>query len=679
MVLNDPTGAPLAPGALDSLILVVEDDPHFAELIKRILSPRFGFNHVSIAKCLAEARALMEDRAFHLIFLDLNLPDSHGLATLESIRARAEDAQILVMTGEADEELALHAMRRGAHDYLVKGHLSPDALRRVARYGVERYAATMALARSRLLLQSGLDALANALAVLDETGRILLVNTIWEKQGEGNPLLACAGAGETYAEGLSRITGACSASARLLAEALERVLSGGRGDFRVDYRLDHPAGESYFEASLIRFVSEGRVHLVVSHVDITERKRLEMQLRSTEELFCLISENVLDLMAIIDDSGRRLYSSPSYFTQLGYGMAEMQEMGSEDLLHPEDRPEVAQALHLLFRDGRSMGLSYRLRRSDGVYRVFESNGVVIPGLPDGRKRALVVARDVTERRDAERERAMIEVQLRQSQKLEAIGQLAAGIAHEINTPTQYIGDNIAFLREGLGTLFQLLGELQTDPEFGRLDAGWRERWAALDIPYLMDEFPQALRQSQEGVQRVTKIVSAMKDFSHPGGVAKEAVDLNRAIESTLTVSRNAWKYVAELQTDLDPGLPLVACFPGEFNQVILNLVVNAAHAIEEARAARSEPGLGRISVRTRKDGNWVEVRIEDSGTGIPEAIQSRVFDPFFTTKPVGRGTGQGLSIARSVIVEKHGGALTFETRPGQGTTFVLRMPIGAEP
>lgn len=679
MVLDDPSGAPLAPVALDSLILVVEDDPHFAELLKRILSPRFGFNHVAIAKSLAEARALIESHVFHLVFLDLNLPDSHGLATLELVRAMVEDAQILVMTGEADEEVALQAMRRGAHDYLVKGHLSPDGLRRVARYGVERYAATMALTRSRLLLQSGLDVLANALAVLDEGGRILLVNTTWEKQGEGNPLLACATTGQAYAEGLSKVTGACSASARLLGSVLEKVLSGERTEFRLDYRLDENIEEAYLEASVIRFVSEGRVHLVVSHVDITERKRLEMRLRSTEELFKLISENVIDLMAIIDDSGKRIYSSPSYFTQLGYGMAEIQGIGSRDLLHPEDKPRVEQALDQLFRDGRSMGLSYRLRRSDGVYREFESNGVVIPGLPDGRRRALVVARDVTERRDAERERAMMEVQLRQSQKLEAIGQLAAGIAHEINTPTQYIGDNIAFLRDGLEGLLQLLGELQADPAFGRLDAGWRERWASLDFPYLMEEFPQALRQSQEGVQRVAKIVSAMKDFSHPGGAAKEAVDLNRAIESTLTVSRNAWKYVAELQTDLDPDLPLVACFPGEFNQVILNLVVNAAYAIEEARASRGETGLGRITVRTRKDGTWVEVRIEDSGNGIPEAIQTRIFDPFFTTKPVGRGTGQGLSIARAVIVEKHGGMLTFETRPGEGTAFVLRMPIGAEP
>jgi signal transduction histidine kinase len=176
------------------------------------------------------------------------------------------------------------------------------------------------------------------------------------------------------------------------------------------------------------------------------------------------------------------------------------------------------------------------------------------------------------------------------------------------------------------------------------------------------------------VQRVSKIVGAMKEFSHPGTGEKTAVDLNRAIESTLTVATNEWKYVAEVATDLDAALPPVVCLPGEFNQVILNMVVNASHAIGDV-VGDGGKGKGTITVSTRHDGDDVEIRIRDSGTGMPEHIRARIFDPFFTTKGVGRGTGQGLAIAHSVIVDKHGGTIQVESEVGKGTTFILRLPI----
>lgn len=174
------------------------------------------------------------------------------------------------------------------------------------------------------------------------------------------------------------------------------------------------------------------------------------------------------------------------------------------------------------------------------------------------------------------------------------------------------------------------------------------------------------------------IVRAMKDFSHPGGQQKQAVDLNRAIENTLTVSRNEWKYVADLVTDLDPSLPPVACLPSDFNQVVLNLVVNAAQAVANVVRDGSN-GKGTITVRTRREGDWAAVHIEDTGTGIPEEIHTKVFDPFFTTKEVGQGTGQGLAIAHAIVVERHGGSISFETQVGRGTAFVIRLPITGEP
>jgi signal transduction histidine kinase len=168
----------------------------------------------------------------------------------------------------------------------------------------------------------------------------------------------------------------------------------------------------------------------------------------------------------------------------------------------------------------------------------------------------------------------------------------------------------------------------------------------------------------------------MKEFSHPGNDEMQSIDLNRAIESTLTVCRNEWKYVAELVTDFDPDLPPVTCLPGECNQVFLNLIINACHAIAEAQTDGTQE-KGTITVSTRNLGDAVEVRIADTGTGIPEEARRKVFDPFFTTKQVGRGTGQGLAIARSVIVDKHNGSLSFETEVGRGTTFIVQLPLSS--
>ena len=286
-------------------------------------------------------------------------------------------------------------------------------------------------------------------------------------------------------------------------------------------------------------------------------------------------------------------------------------------------------------------------------------------------------------RDAS-ERHVLEAQLAQAQKLESIGQLAAGVAHEINTPIQYVGDNTRFLEESFQNLDRVLtsydrltraaegaGVLENEVQQVRTAA------EEADLEYLHDEIPRAIRQSEEGVERVATIVKAMKEFSHPGSGEMKAIDLNHAIESTLTVSRNEWKYVADAVTEFDPQLPVVRCLPGEFNQVILNLVVNAAHAIADVKMRGTTKG--RITVSTHRDGDWAEIRIRDTGTGIPEAVRSRIFTPFFTTKEVGRGTGQGLAIAHTVIVKKHGGTLEFETEEGKGTAFIIRMPIAGVP
>ncbi len=287
---------------------------------------------------------------------------------------------------------------------------------------------------------------------------------------------------------------------------------------------------------------------------------------------------------------------------------------------------------------------------------------------------------VFENKWAEERRLGLELQLNQAQKLESVGQLAAGIAHEINTPTQFVGDNTRFLRDSfsdLNTLIEGLERVATHARAGHVDRDLldevEQMQATADVDYLREEIPKAIDQSLDGIQRISMIVSAMKEFSHPDLGNKVAADLNKAIETTVTVARNEWKYVAEMQLELDTNLPRVECVLGEINQVILNLIVNSAHAIAD-KYGDGATGKGTITVSTRSDGDGVEVRVSDTGTGIPEKHRARMFTPFFTTKGVGKGTGQGLAIAYNVITKKHGGTIRFETETGQGTTFIIRLP-----
>lgn len=295
----------------------------------------------------------------------------------------------------------------------------------------------------------------------------------------------------------------------------------------------------------------------------------------------------------------------------------------------------------------------------------------------------LIAHNLSESKRLETERKMMEIQLQHAHKLECIGQLAAGIAHEINTPTQYIGDNARFLEDAFASLLKLLPRYEELCQAARKNSVTPEllsriesATAEADLAYLLAEIPQAIQQSIEGLERVTKIVHAMKDFSHPGVTEKTMIDINHAIASTITVARNEWKYVASVDTILDRTLPLVPCLPGEFNQVILNLVVNAAHAIADLVAKTGDKGT--ITVSTQLVSGAVEIRVNDTGGGIPEPIREKIFEPFFTTKEVGKGTGQGLAIARSVVA-KHGGTIHFESVMGQGTTFFVRLPLGKNP
>ncbi len=268
----------------------------------------------------------------------------------------------------------------------------------------------------------------------------------------------------------------------------------------------------------------------------------------------------------------------------------------------------------------------------------------------------------------------MEMELRQAQKLEAVGRLAAGIGHEINTPIQFIGDNTHFMKESfqaclttLAAQREALERLAPPALLAELD----QAAEALDLAYIREQAPRAIDRTLAGTRRVATIVRALKEFAHPDQKEMLATDLNKALQATIEISRNEYRYVADLETALG-DLPLVTCHAGDVNQVFLNLIVNAAHAIADAVKGTSRRGL--IRATTRREGGSVVISISDTGTGIPPEVADKIFEPFFTTKEVGRGTGQGLAVARSVL-DQHQGAIWFETTPGQGTTFHVRLPV----
>ncbi len=398
------------------------------------------------------------------------------------------------------------------------------------------------------------------------------------------------------------------------------------------------------------------------------------QLRKNEDRYRLIAENAGDLIGLVDAAGRWLYRSPSFHRLLGHSPDALDALGLVDLIHLDDQITATAALRDCQQRGTTLTCEFRIRHQDGGWLTMEAHTSPFrndTGIVEG---TLFVTRDITERRK-------LEIQLRQSQKLESIGQLAAGIAHEINTPMQFIGDNMRFLNESfadLDPLLKIYGELLAAAEAGpvppALLAAARAAHTTVSPDYLRDDIPKAIRDTLDGVKRTTKIVQAMKTFSHPGSSEKTPVNLRDAIESTLTISHGEWRHVAEVVTGFDPTMPAIPLLAGEFNQVLLNLIINAAHAIADV-VNPADGKLGVITVTTRRDKDWAEVRVRDTGTGIPEKVQGRIFDPFFTTKPIGKGTGQGLPIARSVIVDQHRGTLAFETVPGQGTVFIIRVPI----
>jgi signal transduction histidine kinase len=487
--------------------------------------------------------------------------------------------------------------------------------------------------------------------------------------------VVCAGAALVLAALIALALGR-SVSARLkrIASAASRVADGDLEQPDIQAGSDDEIGNlvgafNVMVEKLRRQFAERR------QLAETEQARLEAivttrtsQLEESREQYRLIAEST-NAIPFTYLPGRRefAYVGPQVATNLGHPPEKWVGSGFLDSLL---LPEEAAAVHAhLDAKGTETEFECSLLALSGVAQ--RMRWVATRGTWRGEPCLRGLMLDITRQRK-------LESDLAQAQKLESVGRLASGVAHEINTPVQFVTDNVHFLRDSTTILFEFISVLRESNRAvlegaPSLEAAERAKAAEAkaDLDYLADDMPKAFAGCVEGMKRVATIVRSMKEFAHPDSIEMSSVDLNRAIQSTIVIASNEYKYVADLETNLG-AIPNVECYAGDVNQAVLNIIVNASHAI--ADVVDKNGGRGKITVATREEGDDVVISIADTGGGIPEHIRARIFDPFFTTKSVGKGTGQGLAIARSVIVDKHGGALTVETEVGNGTTFHLRLP-----
>lgn len=403
-------------------------------------------------------------------------------------------------------------------------------------------------------------------------------------------------------------------------------------------------------------------------LDITEHVKDKMMLEENKAFLESIVTGLNTAIIVIDPQYNRVVETNNFAQKL-YGL-------SGDVLKNIRGTTLLSAKY--FKEAKKLGIMSNNMQSNEEGLLHKSDDTFVPvqriimkTSMKQKQHYVVILYDISQHKQ-------LEQQLAHSQKMESIGSLAAGVAHEINTPIQYVGDNTYFLKEGFATLHgivkkyhDLVKKIEDGEDYSSLLMEVKDLENEGDIDFLIDEIPVAIDQSIDGIERVSTIVQAMKKFSHPGNTEMTMNNLNEIIQNTVVVARNEWKYVSDLSTDLSPDLPEIPIHGDDISQVILNLIVNATHAISDVV---NEGEKGKINIKTTYDDRFVELEISDTGAGIDPKIYNKIFNPFFTTKEVGKGTGQGLAMAYSIVTEKHQGKLSFESEIGVGTSFNIKLP-----
>ena len=699
------------------VLLVDANSSEATDLRQKLAGTKTVLFVVQTAETIPQALEILASKHFDVLLIDLETPGGGGITTLQQIQARVPETPVLVISSLYNESESLETVRAGAQDYLVKSRLNAAALERILTHCIERQRAKsrtqMQYLVSRVLTEAERQKEANVgilkllcefleyefgqIWMFDHWSAELIAVESWQFPPGNYNQFEKAGRQLRFELGSGLPGRSWEAGKPLWISDMSAASDFGRAETALHEGL-HSA-----LAFPITLKSEvlGVVELFSKDLREPDEELLKAVLNIGTQLGQFVARNraeqqreqlTKERVLLLDCASEGIYGLDlngciTFMNRAAARMfcckpADASGKNSHALFHhtrpdgsayPQEDCPTAQVLKT--GEGTRLNNEY-FWRTDGTHLSVDYS--VYPVIEDGSiKGAVVCFSDITERR-------RMEIELRHAQKLEAVGGLAAGIAHEINTPIQFVGDNTRFLqdsfRDGMEMVRkyeQVHAEALNGPVRRELLEQVTEVRQRIDWEYLREEIPKAMDQMLDGVGRVAKIVRAMKEFSHVDRSSEKASsDLNKALESTLIVARSELKYVADVETEFGT-LPPVICHLGDLNQVFLNLLIDAAHAIGDV--VKSSGNRGRVLVRTKLLNDLVEISISDTGGGIPDGIREKIFDPFFTTKEVGKGTGQGLTLARAIVVEKHGGTLTFDTEMGKGTTFYVRLPVNGVP
>ncbi|MBT3028814.1 MAG: PAS domain-containing protein [Candidatus Thiodiazotropha sp. (ex Ctena orbiculata)] len=695
-------------------VLLVDDDPDAAEVTAELLCRMYIQHQIEykIVELLAEALAEIRQTHYDIILLDTGLADMPTPSAIRSLRDAFAYAPIIATSKYEDPELAAMWVGEGADDCLFMGVVTEGVLSRVVNYAIKRshtYAKLHQRSRTHHILNTLLSLSLKEKPfdqLLNECLEVVLSAPFTEMLHKGGIFVAENSSKQLVLRAHSNLD-------HRVVELCERVPFGRclcgqaalSGELQhtdcIDQRHENrvPGMEPHGHYCVPIISQNETLGVLVLYLKEGHQRREdeELFLRGVADTLAGIIERARtsDQLVLAHEQNSRLLSSitssiigvdeQDRVSHWNEEAAKLFDMAAEAVLGKPitscqlcwDWDMVSRhILELRNESNQNSRFEVRFKPKSGMNRLLSICATPFIGDSGDKDGYLLIIDDVTEQKQQDSE-------MQQLQKLQSIGQLAAGIAHEINTPIQYVSDNVRFLRDAYEDFNDIISNQHevvdaarsgtvSEQSYARLD----DKLEELDLEYLQEEVPTAIKQTLDGVDRVATIVRAMKEFSHPGSDEKTLIDLNKAVNSTTTVARNVWKYHAELELDLDQTMPQVHCLPGPINEVILNIIVNAAHAIADRVGDSGDKGL--ICVSTAREGGWGVIRVTDNGTGIPEGVREHVFDPFFTTKDVGQGTGQGLSLSHKIIVDQHDGELSFETELGVGTTFIIKLPLQEE-
>jgi len=695
-------------------VLIVDDDPDYVSELMAALSKPVDVSALSMtcqsAESVHETIKLIRHQLFDIILLGTTLADLPTPSAISVLRKAFAYSPIIAISKYPDEALALEWVEAGADDCLYEGVINPQILHRVINYAVKRaitYRELHQRSQNRHIINELLNLSLQDLPLdelLQRCLEIILSAPFAEIQNKGGIFLADEEqqmlhlvAESQLEEKIAMMCNQVPFGTCLCGRAAEqkRLIHVKCVDERHEIRFEGMRDHGHYCVPIV--AKDTVLGVIVLYLDqghaITDEERdflngvaktlagIIQHGRTLEQLVKIHNQNSALLASIKSILiGVDSYDCISHWNEAAedcFGLSAEQVLGRQIMeigIKWDWEKMLENILACMTGSHETKRFDVRFQHAEGInglLSVVAAPSVDLNGVHAG---FLLIGEDVTEQKSRES-------RLQQVQKLQSIGQLAAGIAHEINTPIQYVGDNVRFLLEAFEDMNRVITQGRVIFSEAKQSAvslevlqRMEQTMEDIDLDYLQEEIPSAIEQTLGGISRVAEIVRAMKEFSHPGSEKRVATDINRAIESTIMVSRNVWKYQADVVTSFDDSLTSVPCIAGPFNEVILNVIVNAAHAISGVVGDGSD-GKGVIKVSTECLDDWGEIRISDTGTGIPKDVQPHVFDPFFTTKEVGEGTGQGLALSHDIIVGKHEGEFTFETEIGKGTTFIIRLPL----